>query len=137
MLSFLVDRVTEVLIVSGWSAHGSSARPGFNIERLSVIVDLALRINTAIGEVITSVDIYPLEFRAGVKFDQETMDDTYADGGQGQGHDIVANTDFVAGTTDLGLRRTSREPGTGIPRGNVLLKPKVILRSAVQEEFFR
>lgn len=132
----MIRQVTEVLVVAGWPAHGSDTEPGFNLERLTMVVDLALRLNAAIGEDITSVDILPVTFRAGVKFDSNRMDDTYAaDIRKGSGYDAVAVADLVAGTTDLGLQRITREPGTGHSRTDILLKPKVILHSAIQEEF--
>ncbi|KAF9465186.1 hypothetical protein BDZ94DRAFT_414048 [Collybia nuda] len=137
MLSHVVSQVIEVLLVAGWSAQGLSAtEPGFNLERLVIVVDLALRLNTAIGQDITSVDILPVTIQAGAKFNSKTMEDTYAadvERGHTQNEDVVAN-DVVAGTTDIGLRRISRDLEGG-PRTDILLKPKVILRSAVQEEF--
>ena len=51
-------------------------------ERLSVLARLDFRLNVAIGEEITSMDILPYFMTCGHRFDPMFMEDVYADGNE-------------------------------------------------------
>ena len=95
-------------------------------ERFSVLARLAIRLNVAIGQEITSMNIFPYAVPCGDSFDPRFMEDVYADRNeenQGAGRKL---DERVAGTIDLGLY-IDKAPGS-----DVLSKAKVILCSALK-----
>ncbi|KAF5374678.1 hypothetical protein D9615_008988 [Tricholomella constricta] len=129
-LRWITHCTAETLVLAGWSPPESSRFPDNLQDRLSVIINLALRLRTAIGENITSIDILPITVEQGSEFNPETMDDTYAED-KGPFRKSKAG-ERVAGSTELGL--CSRIKVDEDFQGGMLLKPKVILCSVLKEE---
>jgi len=105
-------------------------------ERIQHVMDLAKKLNKTIGEHITSCDLEALYISPDVMFDPNTMEDgldntpTRTEPPQSTQHELVL------GTTELGLVRAEKVPGTlGEWHESVLLRPKVILPSAISELF--
>lgn len=82
-------------------------------ERLTMIVKLALQLNQILGDDWEAAVVSPDD-----KFEPKRMDDAY--------DDETAVEDYVVCTTDVGLRAVE---GRG-----AIVKPKVVLRSMMQEE---
>ena len=87
-----------------------------------MITNLALRLRTAVGVAITSMDLEPYVLSSETTFDASLMEDTFASGSQ----PVVVER--IVGTTELGLKQL---PVDG-SRPVVLLKAKVVLHSALQ-----
>ncbi|RDB20570.1 hypothetical protein Hypma_012274 [Hypsizygus marmoreus] len=132
MLTRLVHALADIMVVAGCSledAYSNAFYARFQ-ERLSMVVDLTIRLRTAIGENITSMDLLPYIFDPRTDFDPNLMADTYEDERDSDRSHRV--NEKVAGTTELGLmRRTKGQAGFV---DSVLLKPKIILYSALQED---
>ncbi|RDB20572.1 hypothetical protein Hypma_012272 [Hypsizygus marmoreus] len=128
----IVDALTKVLVVAGCSKQETNPNAFFEKfkERLSMIINLTTRLQSAVGQEITSTDIHPWVFSAGEVFDPSTMDDTYGEERKSTSSQGIRRR--IAGTTELGLfKRTKYAGGT---RTDMLLKPKVVLCSALSEE---
>ncbi|KAF8058636.1 hypothetical protein FPV67DRAFT_1676203 [Lyophyllum atratum] len=129
-LAWLATSIVEVLILAGYSPQDTKTTlPDSFQEGLSVVNNLVLRLRTAIGEQVTSMDIGAFAVRSGVIFNPEEMDDTYAEERRVGGKNKAGER--VAGSTELGL--TSRVKVGEEIQTAVMLKPKVILCSALEE----
>jgi hypothetical protein len=134
VLDVVRERVLNLLIASGYRCpdEESKADARKRLESLSVIVDMALRLNRAIGEEVTSMHILPLIILSGAKFDPAHMEDSYGRYPDGKRNPQDIKDGCVIGTTEVGLHRAFIRDG--IQDGEILLKPKVILWSTVQED---
>jgi hypothetical protein len=114
MRNFLEQNLIDALHVAGWAEIGPEAHNTLAVfdERLTMIVKLALRLNQALGEEWEGAVAIPDQ-----KFEPKSMDDAY--------DDETAVEDYVVCTTDVGLRAAEG--------GGVMVKPKVVLRSMMQE----
>jgi hypothetical protein len=131
MVQVIGDKLRNVLIVAGWP-HGEPMQVStLSIkDAFSTIVDLALRINIAIGQAITSMDILPFGIAPGTTFDPLTMDDTFASSRNSAAVSTVGG-DHIVGTTDMGFKMTLIGfDNAAVDR--VFLKPKVVLESAIR-----
>ena len=132
IMSSLVMGLVDVLSLFGWVQEerkgGVSGLFERFRERMIKIVELALQVRQGIGENITSAHIRAVQFRPNFTFDPNIMDDTYADDRM-DGLEKGGSTERVAGTTEVGLERLvkGRQP-------EMLLKPKVVLCSALRED---
>lgn len=135
ILSNVDEMVLNVLIVSGFRCPNeeskADARQRLRVGGLSGIVDMALRLNSAIGEEASSMNIIPLIIPGEVNFDPATMDNYYGDYPDGKKIAGAVNNGCVIGTVGMGLRRLSSESES--LRGEILLRPKVVLKSVMQE----
>lgn len=132
--NYIVDGLVHVLTIAGWvQDNKKTALINMFQGRVSMIVDLTIRLRKGTGEDITSATINLKRFHSGEKFDSRVMDDTYADdrrNGEQMGSvfspRLVSSGERVAGTTEIGLVRVvkGRQP-------EELLKPKVVLCSAL------
>lgn len=86
-------------------------------ERSPLIVAPALQMNNTIFEDTSGDCLDVVLIRAGDLFDDATMENSYDDN---------AYTGYVAATTDLGLRRLTRDFGGD----TTIIKPKVVLSTA-------
>jgi hypothetical protein len=114
MKNFLEENLIDALHVAGWAETGPEAHntlAAFD-ERLTMIVKLALRLNRTLGEDWEAAVVSPDQ-----KFESKRMDDAY--------DDETADEDYVVCTTDVGLR--------AVDGGGAVVKPKVVLRSMIQE----
>lgn len=115
--TFVTESLVCALHVAGWSETGPEAEKmlaAFD-ERLSMIVKVALRLNTTLGEDWEAITVQPDE-----AFDPETMDDAYDE------YEETEVIERVVCTTDIGLTALS-ERGTNV-------KPKVVIRSMLDED---
>lgn len=120
-IRFMSENLGKVLTIAGCPQVGHEAAFAKFAERLSVITDLALRLQTAVGEGIASSDVEPYIIQHNVLFQQESMEDMY---------DSARSPDRerIIGTTELGLRKTL----DGV-NYTVMAKAKVFLRSSMQD----
>ncbi|KAF8058641.1 hypothetical protein FPV67DRAFT_512027 [Lyophyllum atratum] len=115
MEDYMLRNLVDALVIAGWRRTQLNARDllaKFR-ERLEQLVKVALRLNLALGDDWEVMVVHPNEL-----FDANIMDDAY------DGDEENQRGDHVVCTTELGLR-------TG---GNVVLKPKVVLRAMLTEE---
>ncbi|KAG1737857.1 uncharacterized protein EDB91DRAFT_1139489 [Suillus paluster] len=117
MVAHISDTLVVVMIAAGCTKNYEDAYREFTMkfgERVSNIVRMAARLNRAMGEEVTSADLWPTHSAAGEKFDTETMKDF--DEGSG------AQSGVVLCTTALGLQSAEYKAVT-------LAKPKVALEA--------
>lgn len=129
MVQSVHERLRNVVIVAGWPIERRIEVPISLSDAISTIVDLTLRINTALGQEITSMDIHPIGVRPETKFDPAVMDNTFASSRKS----VATNTgdgSLVVGTTDVGLQMAPIEGENGKIYSRIFLKPKVVLESA-------
>ena len=106
-------------------------------DRLRGVISLALDFQCITGERIVSVDLLPILYRGGDKFQPEYMDDEWADPKHPANK---GNSELILGTTQLGLVCEERHPaalnrvGGGMETSSkVLLKPKVVLMNILED----
>jgi len=119
-MRYIVNHVSSVLIVAGCQqTKQDDLRHGFE-ERLSMVANLAVDLQTAMGEYITSMDIESYIVAPKTEFNEEVMEN---DGSGDIGQSVVA-------TSQLGLRR--RVDGS-TSKFVILAKAKVFFQSAIQD----
>jgi hypothetical protein len=121
-IKYTMSRLTETFVLAGVRDLSETGPLAKFEERLVVIVNLALRLQHAIGEAITSMDLEFLMIPPKTPFDPSWMEDTYA-----SDEDSDTRGEIIVATTELGLKRVEQ----GLDK-MVLVKPKVILRSALE-----
>jgi hypothetical protein len=118
-VKYTMNQLSKTFLVAGFEDLEAEGQLGKLKERVIVIIKLALQVQNAVAEAITSMDLEPFTVDPGTLFDPDYMEDSYA------GNDNSDATDEpIIATTELGL-------GRRCPR-MVFLKPKVILRSALE-----
>lgn len=127
---YFVDAFVNVLIASGFNGSQSMLHEIITTkfaQRIAGVVQMAVRLNKAIGEDVTSCDLEAIYVGPNDAFDVSTMDDAF-------GRELDGSQEQVVCTTDLGLFRTERAAG-GVKQwqNTVLLKPKIVLRSGIEE----
>lgn len=125
------ETLKVVLVVAGWPNEKPITEVGFSfVDAISTIVDLSLRINTTIGEEITSMDIQPINVYPQTRYNPVTMDDVFTH--KKKVDKTTTCIDRVAATTDMGLQTVWMERNAGIG-GRIFLKPKVVLESVFEK----
>ncbi|KAF8131993.1 hypothetical protein EV363DRAFT_1431287 [Boletus edulis] len=127
MVSHISDTLVIILVASGCTKSYEEAYRLFTQkfgERISNIVKMASRLNKAMGEEVTSADLWPTNAIMGDKFDGATMDNFETQGEDSEGKTILC-------TTALGLQRSEKVmQGNAVEfKNTILLKPKVALES--------
>ena len=127
MVAHISDTLVIILVAAGCTKSYEEAYRTFTQkfgERISNIVKMASRLNKAIGEEVTSADLWPTNAISGDKFDGAALDNFETHGEDPEGKTILC-------TTALGLQRSEK-----VVQGDVvefktttLLKPKVALES--------
>ncbi|KAG8220477.1 hypothetical protein J3R82DRAFT_3172 [Butyriboletus roseoflavus] len=127
MVAHISDTLVIILVAAGCTKSYEEAYRIFTQkfgERISNIVKMASRLNKAMGEEVTSADLWPVNTTSGNVFDRANMDDFEGNGEDSEGQAVLC-------TIALGLQRSEK-----IVRGDVvdfktttLLKPKVALES--------
>ncbi|KAF9465193.1 hypothetical protein BDZ94DRAFT_1254765 [Collybia nuda] len=114
---FIIESLVHTLHTAGWSETGLEAEKTLTAfdERLLMIVKLALRLNTSLGEDWEAVTVQPNE-----PFNSETMEDAYDE------YEETEEIERIVCTTDIGLNALS---GNG-----TTVKPKVVIQSMLDEE---
>ncbi|KAF7969623.1 hypothetical protein HWV62_26799 [Athelia sp. TMB] len=143
LVPHLANYFVEILLVAGVPASEEAIHEIVMrdfADKMTKIVRLALALNQATGREITSADLEPYIILWDTVFDPTAMEDLYKEPAHWKPkalEDIIKEEDHVLCTTDLGLRRIVKLPknkdGTGGDiQTTVLLKPKVVLHSAIQ-----
>jgi hypothetical protein len=92
-------------------------------DRISAVVELALKLNKMLGEEVTAADIETTWAHAQDIYDPKWMEDDY---GNWKTYDARRDLKVLC-TTDLGLRRLVKADNEAGWVDTVLIKPKVIL----------
>jgi hypothetical protein len=126
MVAHISDTLVIVMIAAGCTKNYEETYREFTMkfgERVSNIVRMAARLNRAMGEEVTSADLWPTHAAAGEKFETESMKDF--DEGSG------AQSGVVLCTTALGLQRSEKVGnGEGAEyKTMTLAKPRVALEA--------
>lgn len=131
VLTLLSDELMDVLVLAGWSRRRLKEQEFLEKfkESLTIIANTVLRLQTAVGEDVTSGDLTPYIVLSNAEFDPHTMEDGFPQDREGHGPATGRLGERVAGTTDIGLRRSVK--GSAFFD---LSKPKVVLCSALAEQ---
>jgi len=124
-MAFVTAEVGTILAVAGWSQRLLEEKGFLDIfqEKLTRIVTLAFRLQTAIGESVISGDMQTMLISPNATFDRDIMEDGFS---QDERNAKREPEERVAGTTDIGLQWSTK--GSAI---HLLRKPKVVLCSAL------
>lgn len=126
LVQYVSGKLKSVLVVAGWPNERPIGQVGISFSNaVSTIVELSLRINTAIGQEITSMDIQPIEVLPQSKYNPATMDDIFA-----RNRKLVRTTTCVVVVTGMGLQLECDKAEAG---SKILLKTKVVLESGFGE----
>ncbi|KIJ66153.1 hypothetical protein HYDPIDRAFT_110334 [Hydnomerulius pinastri MD-312] len=130
MVSHISDTLVIIMVAAGCTKSYEEAYREFTQkfgERISNIVKMATRLNKAMGEEVTSADLWPTHAPTGEKFDETIMEDF-----EGQEGDQAGNA--VLCSTALGLQRSEKvtQGDTVEFKTATLLKPKVALESVAE-----
>lgn len=128
----LAERMSAIFVVAG-ANDGSEIIEQTCIPSLENIIRLSLDLQKVIGEDIISGDFDISVVRVDEVFDNELMEDLYAE--ENAQHDSLGRELHVLCTASLGLRRSekisdSEDSGT---RVTLSLKPKVVLETLVYD----
>ncbi|KAJ7189267.1 hypothetical protein C8R46DRAFT_36830 [Mycena filopes] len=136
LTSSLLDCLLSVVVAAEWHIDDPwIGKEIFGDEfagQIAAIVKYSLQLRRATGEEIVSEDIEVMLVEKNSRFKAETMDDNFAVGGRVDSSGLQEG-DLVACTTGIGLRR--RRFG-GIEAEDILLRPKVVLQSALSSSLF-
>jgi len=124
----------DILVTAGCSAPITNIQEKLKTvfsTKIAVMVDLAVRLNRAIGEDITSGNMEVVAVGSAMPYDPTKMDNAYEDGQPTSKQDSASIR--VLCPTDLGLQRLSKVSMTGEDQWDtkILLKPKVAIESVV------
>ncbi|KAJ7805593.1 hypothetical protein B0H14DRAFT_2382728, partial [Mycena olivaceomarginata] len=123
---YFVDAFVNVLLTASFKSNSAALHAliakRFS-DRIAALVRLALGLNKAVGTEVTACELKTLSVAPGVPFDAETMVDVVDGAGQA--------SEAVLCTCELGLPRSDKVDGAWTR--SILLKPKVVLPSGVEE----
>lgn len=127
MVAHISDTLVIILVAAGCTKNYEEAYRTFTQkfgERISNIVKLASRLNKAMGEEVTSADLWPINTSSGEKFDRTIMDNFESFGEDSEGKAVLC-------TTALGLQRSEKVVQGDVVefKNTTLVKPKVALES--------
>lgn len=137
LIPYFARSLTDVLVAIGWEGCHSEAYAKFTTkfkDRLQTVIELAFRLNKAIGEEVTSGDMEVIEVRPNDIFDPQTMQDAYtvpAPRKQGEG----PVPERILCTIGLGLRLAVKKSNGDDSDWEIktLLKPEVVPESALED----
>ncbi|KAK1224301.1 hypothetical protein PQX77_012809 [Marasmius sp. AFHP31] len=130
---YFFDAFTNVLVTAGLRVNGSLDVLSERLKdqfasHVAEIINLAIQLNNAIGEDITSCELVPINCETGIPFDDDSMESTFRTASE--------NTfieERILCTAELGLLRSEKVRGReGDWTHQILLKPKVLLQSALE-----
>ncbi|KAG1869952.1 hypothetical protein F4604DRAFT_1583884 [Suillus subluteus] len=129
MVAHINETLVNVMISAGCTKDFKDAYREFTIkfgERVSNIVRMAVRLNRAMGEEVTSADLWPIHAAAGERFDTESMKDFDEWSG--------AQSGVVLCTTALGLQMSEKvgHEEDAVYKTLILVKPKVALEAIAE-----
>jgi hypothetical protein len=130
LITHFFNNFTNILVVAGCKETPPQIHEMITtkfMEGLVKISRLAIRINKARGEDITSCEIEAAFLFPTVVFNPSTMDDAFGR--------VCAAEEPILCTTDLGLVCAVKVDGAGELRWKetILLKPRVLLESGLEE----
>ncbi|PBK90615.1 hypothetical protein ARMGADRAFT_1166926 [Armillaria gallica] len=131
----LIDDIVKVLSAAGWKNFNAAETINNKYgQRVKDLVELVIKLDRATGEDVVSQDLQVYIVQPDIPFALVHM----ADQNKGPSEGISAD-DLVAVCTSIGLLAKCREPedggnvvGGAGPKEQILLKPIVILRSALE-----
>ncbi|KAJ7734373.1 hypothetical protein DFH07DRAFT_754394 [Mycena maculata] len=126
----LIECVFEVMFAAGWKTERGEAIASIHGRfggQISAIVKHALQLRKAIWEDMISEELEVTYIEPNCRFDGRVMEDADAAGSRATRNKQEA----VACTSDIGVQRRNR--GGNLEGGGILLRPKVVLESALQE----
>lgn len=124
----MLQWTNQVLLLAGFPQQRLDTSLGKYQGRISTISEMAFRIRVIIGESITSMDIGLIAGGCGAAYAPDIMEDTYAEDSRSSQKSPI--DERVSGTVELGLKTRSKTEGG--PVEAIMLKPKVVLRSALK-----
>ncbi|PBK65397.1 hypothetical protein ARMSODRAFT_1022206 [Armillaria solidipes] len=131
----LIDDIVKVLTTAGWKNFNAAETINSKYsQRVKDLVELVIKLDKATGEDVISQDLHVYTVLPDIPFALAHMTDQ----NKGPSNGISAD-DLVAVCTSIGLVAKCREPEDGStvvggvgPKEQILLKPIVILRSALE-----
>jgi len=144
LLHNIVHELALVLVSAGWINSFTLVKDEIMTKfggRLAAVARLAIRLQKVIGQDITSTDFEVIYVENGARFDPAMMDDAYAETpSKAQRNKTAkkaraADSEGILCTSELGLRKLVREQKEGKItewRGDILIKPKVVLFSELK-----
>ncbi|KAH7929512.1 hypothetical protein BV22DRAFT_1029352 [Leucogyrophana mollusca] len=132
MVAHVSDTLVVVMVSAGCTKNYEESYRNFTMkfgERVSNVVKMATRLNKAMGQEVTSADLWLTHAGAGEPFDATSMDDL--DGPDGADKQQAG---IVLCTTGLGLQRSEKVTKDDVVdfRNTPLLKPRVALESVAE-----
>lgn len=127
MVTHISDTLVVIMVAAGCTKSYEDAYKEFTQkfgERVSNVVNMAVRLNKAMGEEVTSADLWPTHASTGDAFDGTTMENFEGQESDQEGRLILC-------TTALGLFRSEKlNVGDKVEfKDGTLLKTKVALAS--------
>ncbi|KAF8225286.1 hypothetical protein L208DRAFT_1307020 [Tricholoma matsutake] len=134
---YFIDAFANILLTAGIRETQSALHENIATrfgDKVAIIVKGAQKLRKAIGEEVTSCDFEVLYVLQDTEFKPSTMDDAFA-GDYEKGRE---EPEPVLCTTDLGIARVVRKPGkVGDWDETILLRPKIVLQSGIEEMMVR
>ncbi|KAK7032186.1 hypothetical protein VNI00_013360 [Paramarasmius palmivorus] len=130
---YFLDAFSNVLVLAGLSEEESldaRLRQEFG-GQVEGVINVAIQLNTAIGDSITSCELVPINCESGIPFEKNSMKNAF-NGGPEELR-VPWTDESVLCTTELGLLQSVKVNGrAGEWTHRMLLKPKVVLQSAFE-----
>ncbi|EDR06453.1 uncharacterized protein LACBIDRAFT_300148 [Laccaria bicolor S238N-H82] len=124
IVDFMCSSFLDILTLSGWSKDCPLTRSVMESfqDNLSIVATLAIRLHVMLGEDRSPERLETFLIPPGTDFDDEFMNDGYAEENDSDDRD-----NEVVCTSDIGLRRVTRD---GL---KVIVKPKVIVPAVLEQ----
>ncbi|EEB93330.1 hypothetical protein MPER_08025 [Moniliophthora perniciosa FA553] len=101
---------------------------------VAAVIDIAIELNTVIGDSVTSCELVPIYCETGIPFDDTSMEKASPFPGTAERPRSSKTDDCVLCTTKMGLLQSVKVEGRpGEWTHRILLKPKIILQSAFED----
>ena len=132
----VLDMVIGLLCLCGWSLNSPRSQKAILAmqQMIKALEKLWQQLKSATKEGITTadIDVFVIDFDR--LYDESKMEDSYSDSTSSKSTAIAPETRVLC-TVGLGLKRTvvKRVAGTPEKHWDILMKPKVVLKTALQE----
>lgn len=141
MVGFLGSYLADVLTAVGWTRQTSEAQHMIDVfqSKISQVAKLALQINAAIGTGNNDISggLEPMLVEPDEIFENDLMENAYKEDDDDASETLSVldwSSERVMCTTDMGLRRIALDfDVTGASTTQLVLKPKVVLRSILEQ----
>ncbi|ESK90829.1 hypothetical protein Moror_16535 [Moniliophthora roreri MCA 2997] len=135
---YFFDAFSRILMTAGLRSQESleelteRLRQQFS-SHVAAVINIAIQLNTAIGDSVTSCELVPIYCETGIPFDDTSMENTPLSGRTLEVPRVPRTDDSVLCTTKMGLLQSVKVKGRdGEWTHRILLRPKIILRSAFE-----